>query len=105
MLKIRKEDEVVVIAGKDKGKRGEVLKVMKDGRLLVGGVNMMKKHERPNPNVGKQGGIIEREAPIEASNVAIWNDAAGKADRVGFRLEEDGRKVRFFKSDSRTIDV
>ncbi|MEM1435426.1 MAG: 50S ribosomal protein L24 [Pseudomonadota bacterium] len=104
MLKIKKEDEVVVIAGKDKGKRGEVLKVMKDGRLLVGGVNMMKKHERPNPNVGKQGGIIEREAPIEVSNVAIWNDATGKADRVGFR-EEDGRKVRFFKSDSRTIDV
>lgn len=104
MLKIKKDDEVIVITGRDKGKRGEVLKVMKDGRLLIGGVNMVKKHERPNPNAGKAGGIIEREAPIQPSNVAIWNDATAKADRVGFR-EEEGRKVRFFKSDQRTIDA
>ncbi|MEM1411916.1 MAG: 50S ribosomal protein L24 [Pseudomonadota bacterium] len=103
MLKIKKDDEVIVIAGRDKGKRGEVLQVMKDGRLLVGGVNMVKKHEKPNPNVGKQGGIVSREAPIEVSNVAIWNDDAEKADRVGFRME-DGKKVRYFKSDSRLID-
>ncbi len=103
MLKIKKDDEVIVIAGRDKGKRGEVLQVMKDGRLLVGGVNMVKKHEKPNPNVGKQGGIVSREAPIEVSNVAIWNDDAEKADRVGFRME-DGKKVRYFKSDARLID-
>ena len=104
MLKIKKDDEVVVIAGRDKGKRGEVLKVLQDGRLLIGGVNMVKKHERPNPNLGKQGGIVEREAPIQVSNVAIWNSEAGKADRVGFR-EEDGKKVRFFKSNDKAVDI
>ncbi len=103
MLKIKKDDEVVVITGKDKGKRGDVLRVMKDGRLMVGGVNMMKKHTKPNPNTGEQGGIVEREAPIQASNVAIWNNKAGKADRVGFRSEDD-KKVRFFKSDNELID-
>lgn len=103
MLKIKKDDEVVVITGRDKGKRGSVLQVLKDGRLLVSGVNLVKKHMRPNPNIGQQGGIVTREAPIQASNVAIWNDATGRADRVGFR-EEDGRKVRFFKSDSKAIE-
>ena len=104
MLKIKKDDEVVVISGRDKGKRGEVLRVLKDGRLLVGGVNIVKKHERPNPNLGKQGGIVEREAPIQVSNVAIWNSEDSRADRVGFRVE-DGKKVRFFQSNDKAIDL
>jgi len=103
MLKIKKDDEVVVITGRDKGKRGTVLQVLSDGRLLVSGVNLVKKHQRPNPNAGQAGGIVSREAPIEASNVAIWNDENGRADRVGFRLE-DGKKVRFFKSTSKAIE-
>ncbi|MBK81930.1 MAG: 50S ribosomal protein L24 [Gammaproteobacteria bacterium] len=103
MLKIKKDDEVVVITGRDKGKRGSVLRVLKDGRLLVGGVNMVKKHQRPNPQMGQPGGIVEQEAPIQASNVAIWNDEAEKADRVGFRVE-DGKKVRFFKSTNKVIE-
>jgi large subunit ribosomal protein L24 len=103
MLKIKKDDEVVVIAGRDKGKRGDVLQVLGDGRLLVGGVNMVKKHQRPNPNIGQRGGIVEQEAPIDVSNVAIWNDEEDKADRVGIR-EEDGKRVRFFKSNSKAID-
>lgn len=103
MLKIRKDDEVVVIAGRDRGKRGSVLQVLKDGRLLVSGVNIIKKHQRPNPNVGQAGGIVEREAPIQVSNVAIWNNEAEKADRVGFRTEE-GKKVRIFKSSDKVIE-
>jgi large subunit ribosomal protein L24 len=103
MLKIKKDDEVVVITGRDKGKRGSVLRVMSDGRLLVSGVNLVKKHTRPNPNAGQPGGIVSREAPIQASNVAIWNEAAGRADRVGFRIE-DGKKIRFFKSSSKAIE-
>lgn len=103
MLKIKKDDEVVVLTGRDRGKRGSVLQVLKDGRLLVGGVNMVKKHQRPNPQMGQPGGIVEQEAPIQASNVAIWNDDEDKADRVGFR-EEDGRKVRFFKSTNKVIE-
>ena len=103
MLKIKKDDEVVVISGRDRGKRGEVLRVLGDGRLLVGGVNMVKKHQRPNPNVGQQGGIIDQEAPIEVSNVAIWNADEERADRVGFR-DEDGRKVRIFKSTGKVIE-
>jgi len=103
MLKIRKDDEVVVITGRDKGKRGTVLQVLKDGRLLVAGINLVKKHQRPNPNLGQQGGIVQREAPIQASNVALWNDETARADRVGFR-EEDGKKVRFFKSTSKVVE-
>ena len=103
MLKIKKEDEVVVVSGRDKGKRGEVLRVLGNGRLLVSGVNLVKKHQRPNPNIGQRGGIVEQEAPIEGSNVAIWNDDAEKADRVGFRVE-NGEKVRFFKSTDKVID-
>jgi large subunit ribosomal protein L24 len=103
MLKIKKDDEVVVIAGRDRGKRGSVLQVMKDGRLLVSGVNIIKKHQRPNPNAGQPGGIVEREAPIQVSNVAIWNSDSEKADRVGFRTE-DGKKVRFFKSSDKVIE-
>jgi large subunit ribosomal protein L24 len=92
-----------VITGRDKGKRGSVLRVIGDGRLLVSGVNMVKKHQRPNPQAGQPGGIVEQEAPIQVSNVAIWNDEADKGDRVGFR-EEDGRKVRFFKSTNKVIE-
>lgn len=103
MLKIKKDDEVVVITGRDKGKRGEVLRVLGGGRLLVAGVNLVKKHQRPNPNIGQRGGIIEQEAPIDVSNVAIWNDETGKADRVGFRMEGD-KKIRFFKSTEKVID-
>ena len=104
MLKIKKDDEVVVIAGRDKGRRGEVMRVLKDGRLMVAGINMVKKHKRPNPNAGEQGGIIAQEAPIQVSNVAIWNDEDERADRVGVRVEEDGKKVRFFKSNGKAIE-
>jgi large subunit ribosomal protein L24 len=103
MRRIRKDDEVVVITGRDKGKRGTVLQVLQDGRLLVSGVNIVKKHQRPNPSIGQQGGIVQREAPIQVSNVAIWNPDAGKADRVGFRVE-DGRKVRVFKSTQTQVE-
>jgi large subunit ribosomal protein L24 len=103
MLKIKKDDEVVLITGRDKGKRGNVLQVRKDGRVLVAGVNLVKKHQRPNPQAGQAGGIIEREAPVQASNVAIWNDETERPDRVGFRIE-DGKKVRFFKSTNKVIE-
>ncbi len=104
MLKIKKNDEVVVLTGRDKGRRGEVLRVMKDGRLLVAGINMVKKHTRANPNVGERGGIVSKEAPIQVSNVAIWNDEDSRADRVGFKTEEDGTKVRIFKSNGKAIE-
>jgi large subunit ribosomal protein L24 len=104
MRKIRRDDEVIVIAGRDKGKRGEVLRVFQDDRVLVAGVNVVKKHQRPNPNAGIQGGIIDKEAPIQVSNVAIYNNETGKPDRVGFRTD-DGKKVRYFKSTSKPIDV
>lgn len=103
MLKIKKNDEVIVIAGRSRGQRGEVLEVRGDGRLIVSGVNLVKKHQRGNPNLGKPGGIVEREGPIDASNVAIWNEDESRADRVGFRLE-DGAKVRFFKSTGELIE-
>lgn len=105
MRKIRRDDEVIVIAGKDKGKRGKVSKVLDADRVLVTGVNMVKRHTRPNPQLGVAGGIVEREAPIQVSNVAIYNPATKAADRVGFRVLEDGRKVRFFKSNDEVIDV
>ncbi|MEM7000373.1 MAG: 50S ribosomal protein L24 [Pseudomonadota bacterium] len=104
MLKIKKDDEVVVIAGRDKGRRGDVMQVMKDGRLLVSGINMVKKHTRANPNTNERGGIVDKEAPIQASNVAIWNHEEEKADRVGFKLEDDGKKVRVFKSTGKAIE-
>jgi len=100
--KIRRDDEVIVLAGKDKGKRGKVTDVLSTGQLIVAGVNLVKKHQKPNPQLGVTGGIIDKEAPIQASNVAIFNPATGKADRVGFRVE-DGKKVRFFKSNSELV--
>jgi large subunit ribosomal protein L24 len=105
MRKIRKGDEVVVLAGRDKGKRGNVLKVLEDDRALVDGVNIVKRHTKPNPNKGVAGGIMEKEAPIQLSNLALYNPATKKADRVGFRFLEDGRKVRFFKSNGEVVDV
>ena len=96
--KIRREDEVIVLTGKDKGKRGKVTQVLvQHGKVVVEGVNLVKKHQKPVPALGQAGGIISKEAPMDVSNVALFNSAAGKADRVGFRIE-DGKKVRFFKS-------
>ncbi|MGQ8366964.1 50S ribosomal protein L24 [Glaciecola sp. 1036] len=101
--KIRRDDEVVVLAGKDKGKQGKVLRVVTESdRVYVEGVNVVKKHQKGNPQMGEPGGIIDKEAPIHVSNVAIVNPATGKADRVGFRLEE-GKKVRFFKSNGELV--
>jgi large subunit ribosomal protein L24 len=98
MQKIKCDDEVIVIAGRDKGKRGKVVKVMQDNRLIVAGVQMIKKHQKPNPQAGVPGGIIEKEAPIQVSNVAIYNSETDKADRVGFKVSKDGKKERVFKS-------
>jgi large subunit ribosomal protein L24 len=108
MNKLKTGDEVVVIAGKDKGKRGKITKVIHDARkgdrFLVSGVNRVKKHVKPNPQAQIQGGIVDKEAPIAASNVAIFNSETAKGDRVGFKVLEDGRKVRIFKSDGKQID-
>jgi large subunit ribosomal protein L24 len=104
MQKIKRDDEVIVLAGRDKGKRGTVRRVLDESRLVVSGVNMVKKHTRPDPQAGVQGGIVEKEAPIQVSNVAIYNPGTGKADRVGFRVE-DGRKVRIYKSSGEALDA
>jgi len=104
MSKIKSEDEIIVIAGKDKGKRGTVQKVLPNGKLLVTGINMIKRHTKPNPQAGVAGGIVEKEAPIQVSNVAIFNSATNKADRIGYS-EQDGKKVRVFKSNSEQIDL
>lgn len=102
MLKIRKDDEIIVITGKDKGKKGKVLKVL-DQKLIVSGINIVKRHTKPNPNKGVAGGIVEKEAAIQLSNVAIYNPQTQKADRVGFKVQEDGNKVRFYKSTNEVI--
>jgi len=104
MKKIKREDDVIVIAGKDNGKRGTVNRVMSDGRLVVSGINMIKRHTKPNPMLGTPGGIVEKEAPIQASNVAIFNPTTNKADRVGFKVLDDGKKVRVFKSNDELVD-
>ena len=105
MRKIRKGDDVVVLTGKDKGRRGTVLRVVDDARLLIEGVNKVKKHQKPNPMAGATGGIVEKEMPIQVSNVALFNPATQKADRVGIKVLEDGRKVRFFKSNGEVVDA
>ena len=105
MNKIRKGDGVIVIAGKDKGKRGSVLSWLDEQHVVVEGVNRVKKHTRPNPMKGQAGGIIEKEMPIQISNVALFNPATQKADRVGFKTLEDGRKVRVFKSNGENVDA
>ena len=105
MRKIRKGDSVVVTAGREKGRTGTVVGVQADGRVLVENMNMVKKHQRPNPQRGVQGGIVQKEAPLHASNVALLNPATKKADRVGVRTLKDGRKVRFFKSNGELVDA
>ena len=103
MRKIKKGDNVVVITGRDKGKRGAVTAVLDDQHVVVAGINQVKKHARPNPMKNEQGGIITKEMPIHSSNVAVWNPVTQKPDRVGFRILEDGRKVRFFKSNGELV--
>ena len=104
MNRIRKNDQVIVIAGRDKGRKGTVTRV--DGeRVWVENVNVVKRHQKPNPARGVTGAIVQKEAPIHASNVSLWNPAMKKADRVGFRTLEDGRKVRYFKSNGEVVDV
>lgn len=105
MNKIRKGDGVIVITGKDKGKRGVVLQRVDEERLLIEGINRVKKHTKPNPMKGQQGGIVEKEMPIHISNVALFNAATQKADRVGFKSLDDGRKVRVFKSNGEVVDA
>ena len=106
MRKIRKGDEVVVLAGKDKGKTGTVLSVLRaDDKVIVENINMAKRHTKGNPMQGMAGGIVEKEMPLHISNVAILNPVTKKADRVGFRKLEDGRKVRFFKSNDEVVDI
>jgi len=102
--KIRKGDNVVVITGRDKGKRGTVNAILGD-RLLVSGVNQVKKNQRPNPMKNEQGGIVNKDMPIDVSNIAVWNPVTQKADRVGFRVLDDGRKVRFYKSNGEQINA
>lgn len=105
-MKIKKGDQVVVLTGKDKSKRGTVLRVLRDeDKVIVENVNMAKRHTKGNPQKGTAGGIIEKEMPIHISNVAIWNPVLNKADRIGFKNLEDGRKVRYFKSNDEVIDL
>ena len=103
MQKLKKDDEVIVIAGRDKGKRGSILSFMKEERGLVSGVNIVKKHKKGDPQTGEQGGIVDQEAPIHISNIAIFNEESGEADRVGVRIE-DGKKVRYFKSSGQSVN-
>lgn len=104
MRKIKSDDEVIVVAGKDKGKRGKVQKLVGEGRVLVSGINMVKCHTKANPQAGVAGGIVEKEASLSISNIALYNPKTDKADRVGFR-DEDGKKVRFFKSNNELVDL
>ena len=105
MRKFRKNDDVIVLTGKDRGKRGNVVRVISEDHVVVENVNMVKRHTKPNPNRGVAGGIVEKEMPIHVSNVAHFNPVTKKADRVGFKMLEDGRKVRIFKSTSEVLDV
>jgi large subunit ribosomal protein L24 len=105
MRKIKKGDQVVVLAGKDKGKQGSILRVIDGRKVVVENINLVKKHSKGNPMKGEPGGIIDREMPMDISNVAIVNPVSGKADRVGFKTLDDNRKVRIFKSDGEVVDV
>lgn len=104
MRKLRKGDEIVVIAGKDKGRRGSISQVLTNGNLIISGVNVAKKHVKPNPNAGIEGGIISKEMPIDPSNVMMVNPETDKGDRIGFKMNEDGMKVRVFKSNGATVE-
>ena len=103
--KIRQGDDVIVLTGRDRGKRGTVLRILSDGKALVDNVNVVKKHERPNPNKGQTGGIIEKEAPIHLSNIALYNPNKKGGDRSGMKILADGRKVRIFRSDDEVVDL
>ena len=105
MNKLKKGDPVIVIAGKDKGKKGEIIKVMDNGKVLITDVNLVKKHVKPNPNKEETGGIIEREMPLHASNIMIYNPISKKADKIGFKTLENGKKVRIYKSNKEVIDI
>lgn len=105
MNKLKKGDSVIIIAGKDKGKKGEVLKVIDPDKLVISNINLAKKHVKPNPNKGESGGIIEREMPLHISNVMMFNPITKKGDRVGFKKLEDGKKVRIYKSNKEVIDI
>ncbi len=105
MKKIRKGDEVIVISGKDNGRRGKVSKVLSNGKVLVQGINIAKKHQKGNPNAGIAGGIIDKELPIDVSNVMVVNPATGKGDRIGIKALEDGKKIRYFKSNNEVVDA
>lgn len=105
MRRIKKGDEVIVITGKDKGRRGTVSSVLEDGRVIVENINVVKKHVKANPNAGVAGGIIDKEMPVQASNIMLFNPATDKGGRVGFKKLEDGRKVRYFKSNDEVIDA
>jgi len=106
MNKIRKGDEVIVIAGKDKGRRGTVLQIFDDERVLVEGINVAKKHQKPNPNMGVQGGIVDVDMPIDISNVMVFNPKTKKGDRVGIKVSDDGKmKERFFRSSGELVDI
>ena len=105
MSKIRKGDQVVILGGRDKGRQGQVLQVFPDGRVLVENVNKVKKHQKPNPQAGVPGGIIEKEMPLPLSKVAIWNSGAKRGDRIGYKTLADGKKVRFFKSNGEMLDA
>ena len=105
MRKIKKGDDVIIISGRDKGKRGTVLRMVSADLVVVEGANKVKKHQRPNPNKGTAGGIIEMEKPVQVSNVAIFNPTTQKADRVGIRILEDKRKVRYFRSNGELLDA
>ncbi len=103
MQKLKRDDEVIVTTGKDKGKRGKVTRILGNGRALVSGINLVKRHTKPNPNIGKQGGIVEKETGIAISNIAIFNPKTQKADKVGIKVESDGTKTRVFKSDNSAV--
>ena len=105
MHKIKKDDEVIVLTGKDKGKRGAVLRVVDDRHLVVENINMVKRHTKANPQAGEAGGILDKEMPLHVSNVALFNPQTGAGDRVGFKILEDGRKVRYFKSTGEVVDI
>ena len=105
MKHLRKGDQVVVITGKDKGRQGTILKVLEDERVLVESINMVRKHTKPNPMQGVEGGIVDKEMPLHVSNVMLFNPVTNKGDRVGFKTLEDGRKVRYFKSNGEVVDV
>ena len=105
MNKIRKGDEIIVRTGKDKGRRGTVLQIFEDGRVLVEGVNLAKKHTKPNPNIGEQGGIVDKAMPLDVSNVLVFNPKSKKGERIGIRVEDDGSKVRVFRGTGDVVDI